>query len=67
MPRKGPNIVSDARRASARKHALRVVTCDCGKQCPDNDGWSSHERACGVLAALRAAQLATSTTIEAHA
>lgn len=40
------NIVSDKRRAAARKHALKTWTCSCGKQGRGNGGWSSHKRAC---------------------
>lgn len=44
--RKGMNIVSDSRRASARKHATRTFTCSCGKVARGNGGWSSHRKAC---------------------
>lgn len=42
----GMNIVSDKRRAAARKHATRVHTCSCGKTVRGNGGWSSHRKAC---------------------
>lgn len=48
------NIVSDKRRASARKHASRAHECPCGKVCHGNGGWSSHKRACAVYQAIRA-------------
>ncbi len=40
------NIVSDRRRAAARKHASRVYQCSCGKSVRGNGGWSSHRKAC---------------------
>lgn len=42
----GMNIVSDSRRAAARKHARRIYTCSCGKSVRGNGGWSSHRKAC---------------------
>lgn len=42
----GMNIVSDSRRASARKHARRAYQCSCGKTVRGNGGWSSHRKAC---------------------
>lgn len=44
------NVVSEARRNQARKHATRVHRCTCGKVCRGNGGWSSHKRACKVYA-----------------
>lgn len=43
------NIVSDKRRAAARKHAAKTWTCSCGKQGKGNGGWASHKKACLVL------------------
>ncbi|WP_158304641.1 hypothetical protein [Methylibium petroleiphilum] len=40
------NIVSNKRRAAARKHATRIHTCSCGKTVRGNGGWSSHRKAC---------------------
>lgn len=40
------NIVTDAKRARARKHASRRHTCTCGRVCLGNGGWSSHKRSC---------------------
>jgi hypothetical protein len=44
-------IISDKRKASARKHAKRVHVCGrCGKECRGNGGWSSHRKACAQAA-----------------
>jgi hypothetical protein len=40
------NIVSEKRRAAARKHAQKVWLCVCGLQGKGNGGWSSHKKAC---------------------
>jgi hypothetical protein len=40
------NVISDAKRARARKHASRSIVCACGKVCHGNGGISSHRRAC---------------------
>ena len=53
---RGNGIVSDKRRAQARKHADRSVTCLCGKVCHGNGGWSSHKKACSVWIAAMAAK-----------
>lgn len=50
----GANIVSDKRRAQARKHAERRYVCSCGRVCSGNGGWSSHKRACAVYQEARA-------------
>ena len=55
------NVVSDKRKAQARKHARREYTCSCGRVCLGNGGWSSHKRACPVLAEKRAAAAAKTT------
>jgi len=52
----GPNMISAARRASAKKHASRVWTCICGKVCRGNGGISSHRSACAVLADAKATE-----------
>jgi len=39
---------SDGKRRSSMKHADRVHTCVCGKECRGNGGWSSHKRACAL-------------------
>lgn len=46
--RKGPNIVSEKRKQAARKHADRIWTCKCGKECRGNGGKTSHQRACNI-------------------
>jgi hypothetical protein len=39
-------VVSEKRKAAARKHSTRSYTCPCGKECWGNGGWSSHKRSC---------------------
>jgi len=48
------HVISDKRKASARKHASRSRTCVCGKICRGNGGWSSHKRACEQWQAAKA-------------
>lgn len=50
----GANIVSEAKRNRARKHAARSYTCVCGRICHGNGGWSSHKRACAAYQDARA-------------
>ncbi|WP_432263482.1 hypothetical protein [Cupriavidus sp. TMH.W2] len=49
------NIVSDKRKAQARKHAQVVHVCVCGKECRGNGGWSSHKRVCEQWKSARTA------------
>lgn len=54
----GPNIISDKRRAQAKKHAARAWMCNCGKVCHGNGGISSHKKACSYWMAAMVARAA---------
>lgn len=51
--RMAKGVVSERRKAQARKHAARRWTCYCGKVCRGNGGKSSHKAHCQIYAHYR--------------